>query len=106
MPMSLVQAGAADANLPVTVHFSVYARAEPGVMPRVLELFAKRGLVPTVWHSAIAAGDRTELTIDIEMGGLGREVARYIGSCLRQIADVESVLTAEREAIDADRQPG
>ena len=104
--MPLVRALAADANLPVTAHFSVYARAEPGVMPRVLELFAKRGLVPTVWHSAIAVGDRAQLTIDIEMGGLGREVARYIASCLRQIADVETVLTAELEAMQADPQPG
>ncbi len=104
--MPLVRAPAADANLPVTAHFSVCARAEPGVMPRVLELFAKRGLVPTLWHSAIAGGDRAQLTIDIEIGGLGREVARYIASCLRQIADVETVLTAEREATNADRQPG
>ena len=104
--MPLARAPAADANHPVTAHFSVYARAEPGVMPRVLELFATRGLVPPVWHSAIAGGDRAQLTIDIEMGGLGRGVARYIASCLRQIADVETVLTAEHEAMRADRRPG
>jgi acetolactate synthase small subunit len=92
-------APAADANLPVTAHFSVIAHAEPGVMPRVLELFAKRGLVPTVWRSAVAGGNCGQLTIDIEMGGLGREVARYIASCLRQIADVETVLAGEREAV-------
>jgi len=95
--MPPVCAPAADVNLPVTAYFFVCARAEPGVMPRVLELFAKRGLVPTVWHSAIAGGDHGQLTIDIEMGGLGREVAGYIASCLRQIADVETVLTAEGE---------
>jgi acetolactate synthase small subunit len=103
--MSLARAPAADAN-PVTAYFSVCARAEPGVMPRVLELFAKRGLVPTVWHSAIAGSDRGRLTIDIEIGGLGHEVARYIASCLRQIADVETVLTAAGEAARADRQSG
>jgi hypothetical protein len=26
--------------------FSIHAEAEPGVRPRVLELFAKRGIVP------------------------------------------------------------
>jgi acetolactate synthase small subunit len=104
--MPLAHAPAADLNPPVTAHFSVYARAEPGVMPRVLELFAKRGLVPTLWHSAIARGDRARLTIDIEMGGLGREVARYIASCLRQLADVETVLTAERAATHAERELG
>ena len=104
--MPLVCAPAADANPPVTALFSVCARAEPGVMPRVLELFAKRGLVPTVWHSAIAGGDRSRLTIDIEMGALGREAARYIAACLRQIADVETVLTAEGETMTVDRQSG
>ena len=36
-------------------------------MPRVLELFAKRGLVPSNWRSAVSGGDRAGLTIEIEM---------------------------------------
>jgi acetolactate synthase small subunit len=106
MPMSPPCAPAADVDLPVTAYFSVHARAEPGVMPRVLEQFAKRGLVPTVWHSAIAGTDRADLKIQIEMVGLGRGIARYIAACLRQIADVETVLTAESEAINAGRRSG
>ena len=104
--MSPLSAPAADVNLAVTSYFSVQARAAPGVMPRVLELFAKRGLVPTVWHSAIGDADRTDLTIDIEMVGLDREVTRYIAACLRQIADVETVLTAEGEVAAVDPRPG
>jgi len=54
-----------------TACFSVHARAEPGIMPRVLELFAKRGLVPSSWHSAtggpVVDGQQSELTIDIEI---------------------------------------
>ena len=38
-------------------------------MPRVLELFAKRGLVPDRWHSAVVRPGMT-LTIDIEIAGL------------------------------------
>ena len=82
----------AHTNLPAAAHFFVHARAEPGVMPRVLELFAKRGLVPTAWHSAISAADRSELTIKIQIGGLDPEIADYIAACMRQIADVETVL--------------
>ena len=41
----------ADDDPSVTACFSVHAHADPGVMPRVLELFAKRGLVPSAWHS-------------------------------------------------------
>jgi hypothetical protein len=59
-------------------------------MPRVLELFAKRGLVPELWHSAVA---RKRLTIDIEVAGLG-DASDYIANCLRQITGVEVVLTA------------
>jgi acetolactate synthase small subunit len=74
-----------------TACFSVHARAEPGVMPRVLELFAKRGLVPQKWHSA-ASG--TALTIDVQIKGLGRDAVDYIARCMRQIVGVDVVLTS------------
>jgi acetolactate synthase small subunit len=75
-----------------TACFSVHAAAEPGVMPRVLELFAKRGMVPTSWHSRVAAG---ELTIDVQMRGLDGATAAYIAACLRQVTSVTAVLTSE-----------
>jgi hypothetical protein len=90
MPMSSLATAVAAAEPAATTFFSVQARAEPGVMPRVLELFAKRGLVPELWHSAVA---RKRLTIDIEVGGLG-EASEYVANCLRQITGVELVLTA------------
>ena len=77
---------------PVTVTFFVQARAEPGVMPRVVELFAKRGLVPQQWRST-AVG--SSLTIDVQIGGLDRDLGDYIARCMRQIIGVESVLTSE-----------
>jgi hypothetical protein len=80
----------AAAETATTTFFSLQARAEPGVMPRVLELFAKRGLVPELWHSAVA---RKRLTIDIEVAGLG-DTADYVANCLRQITGVDVVLTA------------
>ena len=70
--MSLSAATVADDNTPVTACFSVHAHAEPGVMPRVLELFAKRGLVPSTWHSLRCGTDEGELAIEIQMRGLGR----------------------------------
>src|SRR6266851_4829613 len=77
---------------PLCVCFSVQARAEPGVMPRIVELFAKRGLVPQKWHSS-ASGEA--LTIDVQMAELGRDLAAYIARCMRQITGVETVLTSE-----------
>jgi hypothetical protein len=60
-------------------------------MPRVLELFAKRGLVPQRY---LGTASDTTLTIDVEIGGLGRDTADYIARCMRQIAGVEVVLTS------------
>jgi acetolactate synthase regulatory subunit len=89
--MSSLAAAVAAAEPSVTTFFSVQARAEPGVMPRVLELFAKRGLVPDLWHSTIVRPSK-RLTIDIEVAGLG-DAAEYVANCLRQITGVELVLT-------------
>jgi acetolactate synthase small subunit len=91
--MSHHAATVADDDLPDTACFSVHARAEPGVMPRILGLFAKRGLVPSAWRSSTSGVD---LTIDIQMRGLGDDVADYIAACLRQIVCVEVVLTSRR----------
>jgi acetolactate synthase small subunit len=90
--MSSPEAAVAEAVSATLSRFSVHARAEPGVMPRVLELFAKRGLVPERWHSAVARPGPS-LTIDIEIGGLERETVEYVASCMRQIPGVELVLT-------------
>ena len=79
-------------DAPLTVCYSLLARAEPGVMPRVVELFAKRGLVPRKWHSTAAL---SALTIEVQLDGIGRDVADYIARCMRQIVGVETVLTSE-----------
>ncbi len=91
--MSSTAATLAETTLRETAYFSVHAMAEPGVMPRVLELFAKRGLVPSGWRSVLSGADQTGLAIEIEMRGLGREAADYIAACLKQIASVEAVST-------------
>lgn len=89
--------GAADApRSDPTFCFSVQAAAEPGVMPRVLELFAKRNLVPSKWHSSLAGAAGEELHIDIQVAGLAPELGDYIARCLRQIVHVGCVLTTTK----------
>ncbi len=80
--------------------FSIHAEADPGVMPRVLELFAKRGLVPRRWVSDVTGpggghGGR-ELSIDVQVAGLAPETQAYIARCLRQVWGVGTVLTSVR----------
>ena len=95
--MSPSSASAARAETEPTACFAVHALAEPGVMPRVLELFAKRGLVPTSWTSRVTG---RELTIDIQMRGLEGPTFEYMAQCLRQIAYVDVVLTTEKRGLD------
>jgi hypothetical protein len=94
LPSDLSAAAAVTdrASDPFSVSFSIRALAEPGVMPRVVELFAKRGLVPQRWNSAVS--DQA-LSIDVQMAGLDRDVADYIARCMRMIHGVETVLTVE-----------
>jgi acetolactate synthase small subunit len=95
MSVSLSSAASAPVEpgaRPATFRYSLLARPEPGVMPRVVELFAKRGLVPLAWHSTASAA---ALAIEVQIGGLEHEVADYIARCMRQIVGVETVLTSE-----------
>ena len=102
--LSLDTAPAADRELaPLAFCFSVHAVAEPGVMPRILELFAKRGLVPHKWQSA--ASDRV-LTIEVQIAGLAHDTADYIARCMRQIAGVDAVLASERYLQRQAAKPG
>jgi hypothetical protein len=65
-------------------------------MGRVLELFAKRGLVPSRWHSAAGGPEGRELDIDIQMRGMDHDLAAYVAACLRQIVGVEGVVTSRK----------
>ncbi len=94
--MSSAAAPAPRSEPASTACFAVHARAEPGVMPRVLELFAKRGLVPSSWHSTVAGTENRELTIDIQMRGMEAALADYVAACLRQIVGVDVVLTSRK----------
>ena len=76
--------------------FSVLAAAEPGVMPRVLELFAKRGLVPRRWVSDVSGPGGRDLSIDVQVAGVDPETHAYMARCLRQIWGVHRVLTSEK----------
>ncbi len=90
---SSLRPGALKAPRPATFCFSVIAEAEPGVLPRVLELFAKRNLVPERWVADRLPGGG-QLAVDIQVLGLEPREGDYIARCLREIWGVDTVLTA------------
>jgi len=71
-----------------TVRYCFEADAEPGVLPRALELLAKRGLVPARVF-AQAADDL--LSVEIEVAGLESDTADHVGQCLGQLVGVRQV---------------
>lgn len=80
--------------------FSVHAAADPGAMPRVLEVFAKENLTPTRWTSAV---DAQGLTMDIQMAGLGADRTAYFARVIRRMPMVASVLTSAKSLSANDR---
>ena len=78
-----------------TTCFSLQAAADPGLMPRIVEIFARRGLVPTRLHSVVG-GPQGELSIDLEMVGMAAELAARIAAEMRAVWGVHLVLTTEK----------
>ena len=66
-------------------------------MPRVLELFAKRGLVPARFHAEMTDAPSGGLEIDVQVMGLDDAVARHMAASLRGLFDVERVLVATKQ---------
>ncbi len=79
--------------------FSVLAAANPSIMPRVLEVFAKLGMVPSKWYSVVTGRCRDELHIDIQMAGLAPVEAERLAQSLRRIVFVDTVLTSEKRQL-------
>jgi hypothetical protein len=76
--------------------FSIDVVPDPGAIARVLEQFAKRGLVPTRWHSDVLDSDAMQ--IDVQIVGLPASLGQDIARCLRSIVGVQGVLTAGKAA--------
>jgi hypothetical protein len=76
--------------------FSVVAACNPGVMPRVLEVFVKRGMVPSRWYSLVTGPLCDELHIDVQAAVMDAPDAERIAASLRQVFGVDTVLVSEK----------
>ena len=90
------EAGSAHQSIAPVFCFSIDVVPDPGAMARVLEQFAKRGLVPTRWHSDVIEPDT--MRIDIQIVGLSATLGQDIARCLGSIVGVHGVLTAGKTA--------
>ena len=80
-----------SSEYPHTACFSVHAGVDPAVMSRVMGQFAKRGLVPSQWHSTVAGPRGDELHIDLQVRGLRPEPCEG-GEMIVDLGGVEGVV--------------
>jgi len=69
-------------------HFTLRAAAEPSVLPRILENFALRNLVPQKLESRQAGGD---LVVSLSVCGLDETESRHLQLRMLNIVPVYSV---------------
>jgi len=75
-----------------TFCLTVRTVADPGSLPRLLEVFAKRGMVPMKLFSVATGAD--ELTVDLQVAGLDADLGAIIANQLRSQVGIETVLTS------------
>jgi hypothetical protein len=71
--------------------YAVLGEPEPGLLPRVVAEFARRGLVPARLD---AVAVRDGLSIDVEVGDA--QAAQHVAERLRGLVHVERVLMSTR----------
>jgi hypothetical protein len=77
-----------------SVRFTVVADAGPGLLPRLLQPFAKRDLTPDLFEARATAGT---VRVDIAMAAMPAEMVHLVTGNLQQTVGVRSV--AHRQEI-------
>jgi len=91
------------AEVSETACFSVQADATPGVLPRLLEILAKRGFVPSRIHATTlkSAEGPEKLSVDLQVGGVGHDLQALMAATMGQVYEVDRVLTARKSSLPA-----
>jgi hypothetical protein len=87
-------------GLHASVRFSLVADALPGLLPRLLQPFAKRDLSPDAFE---AARDGDEMRVDIAMHAMPAEMVHLVEGNLRQVVGVRH-LTRRQEITGVARR--
>ena len=83
------------------VRFSVQADAEPGLLPRLIQPFARRDLLPDSF-TAERRGD--SVRVDITMACMPAEMVHLVEGNLRQVVGVTTVTTRQEVTGGVRRQ--
>jgi hypothetical protein len=88
-----------DHNAAVDVRYRLVADADPGMLPRLLEAFAKLGLAPSHFL-ARTVGDGTEFSVDIRGERLAPRTAELIEFGLRRVLGVHHLVALTEPSLD------
>ena len=96
--MSALMSVGYDARAPRPVRdtinalYFVTATADPNVLPRVLEPFAKMGLTPRRLHASCEDGDGFQQSIDVRLFGVSQGEALLVEKMLSAVVGVQQVI--------------
>ncbi len=78
--------------------FSVHAEASPATLPRVVEVFALHGHVPSRCHAQVGGrvGDEPALVVDLQMDGITADEAALLAKRVGRVVTVRNVLWSEK----------
>lgn len=82
----------AKAEATVSARFMIVASSDPGLLPRLLETFAKLGEVPTRCHASRELGDGCEMTVDLHGEHLTPRTAELIDFGLRRVLGIRQLV--------------
>lgn len=93
-PLFSDSAHGAPRSAPAVACFHVVAEAHPGTIGRLLQVVAKRGLVPSYLHSVLGGREGNELAVDLQVAGLDDATRTLVAAQLRAVITVRTVLTS------------
>ena len=79
--------------------FSLVAAADPGVLTRVINVFAKRGLIPSQVYSTLGGPLSEDLHVDLQVTAMDASLREIIAESLRQTVCVQTVMTSEKHRV-------
>jgi len=82
----------------VTYCLGITAHPDPGAIARIIEPFAKLGLVPLSINARLFS-DAGELTVDVQIAGIGPDQCRRIANQIAAMPVVRRVVTGEKQVL-------
>lgn len=78
----------------VSARYLVQGCADPQLLARLIEPFAKLGTVPSRVHATCEAGDGTEMSVDLRLVDVPPRTAELVEFALRRVIGVRQLIAA------------